>query len=123
MRILLLGATGQVGQALTKGLSHTEHQVSVLVRDARDLQFPDGVTVIERRDFTPDVFKSALSGVDHVIYGIGLPEQFQFDDGVFDQVNCQLLRTFLEALRDSERAQIDLHFDVRGVRGRRQRDR
>ncbi len=101
MRILLLGATGQVGQALTKGLSHTEHQVSVLVRDARDLQFPDGVTVIERRDFTPDVFKSALSGVDHVIYGIGLPEQFQFDDGVFDKVNCQLLRTFLEALRDS----------------------
>ena len=57
--------------------------------------------MIERRDFTPDVFKSALSGVDHVIYGIGLPEQFQFDDGVFDKVNCQLLRTFLEALRAS----------------------
>ena len=57
--------------------------------------------MIERRDFTPDVFKAALSGVDHVIYGIGLPEQFQFDDSVFDQVNCQLLRTFLEALRSS----------------------
>ena len=55
--------------------------------------------MIERRDFTPDVFKSVLSGVDHVIYGIGLPEQFLFDDSVFDKVNCELLRTFLEALR------------------------
>ena len=34
MKILLLGATGQVGQALTKGLSQTEHQVCVLVRGA-----------------------------------------------------------------------------------------
>ena len=42
-----------------------------------------------------------MSGVDHVIYGIGLPEQFQFDDGVFDRVNCQLLQTFLEALASS----------------------
>jgi nucleoside-diphosphate-sugar epimerase len=63
MRILILGATGQVGQALTQGLSHTE--------------------------------------IDHVIYGIGLPEQFLFDNSVFDRVNCQLLRTFLEALRSS----------------------
>jgi dihydroflavonol-4-reductase len=101
MKILILGATGQVGQALTKGLSHTEHQVSVLVRDASDLQFLENVTVLERADFTPDVFRTALSGVDHAIYGIGLPEQFQFDNSVFDRVNCQLLRTFLEALRSS----------------------
>jgi uncharacterized protein YbjT (DUF2867 family) len=92
MKILILGATGQVGQALTKGLSHTEHQVSVLVRDASDLQFEENVTVLQRGNFTPDVFSTALSGVDHVVYGIGLPEQFQFDNSVFDRVNCQLLR-------------------------------
>src|SRR6202521_982972 len=101
MKILILGATGQVGQALTQGLSHTEHQVCVLVRDASGLQFPENVTVIERGDFTADVFRAAASGVDHVIYGIGLPEQFLFDNSVFDQVNCQLLRRFLEALRSS----------------------
>jgi nucleoside-diphosphate-sugar epimerase len=101
MKILILGATGQVGHALTKGLSHTEHQVSVLVRDTSGLQFPDNVTVLERGDFTPDVFRAVLSGVDHVIYGIGLPEQFLFDNSVFDRVNCQLLRTFLETLRSS----------------------
>ncbi len=80
MKILILGATGQVGQAVTTGLSHTEHQVSVLVRDASGLNFPDNVTVLQRGDFTPDVFRAALSGVDHVIYGIGLPEQFTFDN-------------------------------------------
>jgi dihydroflavonol-4-reductase len=101
MKILILGATGQVGQALTKGLSQTEHQVCVLVRDASGLQFPENVTVLERGDFTPDVLRAALSGVDHVIYGVGLPEQFLFDNSVFDKVNCQLLRTFLEALRSS----------------------
>jgi nucleoside-diphosphate-sugar epimerase len=101
MKILILGATGQVGQALTTGLSRTEHQVCVLVRDASGQSFPDNVTVLERRDFTPDVFSAALSGVDHVIYGIGLPEQFLFDNSVFDRVNCQMLRTFLEALRSS----------------------
>jgi dihydroflavonol-4-reductase len=101
MKILILGATGQVGQALTNGLARGEHQVSVLVRDKSDLQFPANVTVVERADFTPDVFKAALSGIDHVIYGIGLPEQFQFDNSVFDRVNRQLLQTFLEALRSS----------------------
>jgi nucleoside-diphosphate-sugar epimerase len=101
MKILVLGATGQVGQALTNGLSQTEHQVCVLVRRASGLQFPENVTVLERADFTPDVFRAALSGVDHVIYGIGLPEQFQFDDSVFDRVNCQLLQTFLQALASS----------------------
>src|SRR3977135_2278646 len=101
MKILILGATGQVGQAVTTGLSHTEHQVSVLVRDASGLNFPDNVTVLERGDFTPDVFRAALSGVDHVIYGVGLPEQFLFDNSVFDKVNCQLLRTFLETLQSS----------------------
>jgi dihydroflavonol-4-reductase len=101
MKILILGATGQVGQALTKGLSQTAHQVCVLVRDASGLQFPENVTVLERGDFTPDVFKAALSGVDHVIYGVGLPEQFLFDDSAFEKVNCQLLRTFLESLRSS----------------------
>lgn len=102
MKILILGATGQVGLALTRGLSETEHQVSVLVRDASGLQFPGNVTVLEHRDFTPEVFRAALAGVDHVIYGIGLPEQFLFDSSVFDRVNRQLLATFLEALRASD---------------------
>ena len=103
MKILLLGATGQIGHALTRALPQTEHQVSMLVRNASGQQFPETVTVIERSEFTPEVFAAALRDVDHVIYGIGLPEQFLFDDSVFDRVNCELLRTFLEALQSSAR--------------------
>lgn len=101
MKILVLGATGQIGYALTRALSQTEHQVSVLVRDASGHRFPDAVTVVAHGEFTPDVFRTSLSGVDHVIYGVGLPEQFLFDNSIFERVNCGLLKTFLEALRSS----------------------
>src|SRR5207249_1472799 len=52
-------------------------------------------------EFTSDVFMTALRDADHVIYGIGLPEQFLFDNSVFERVNCALLATFLEAMRNS----------------------
>jgi len=101
MKILILGATGQIGYALTEALAKTRHRVSVLVRDASRLKFPEKVDVIERREFTQEAFASALEGVDHVIYGIGPPEQFTFDKSIFDKVNCQLLETFLDAMKAS----------------------
>ena len=101
MKVLVLGATGQIGHALTRALSQTEHQVSVLVRDASGQNFPEAITVLEHGEFTPDVLRTALGDVDHAIYGIGLPEQFLFDNSIFERVNCELLRTFLEALRSS----------------------
>ena len=101
MKILLLGATGQIGQVLMEALSRTGHQVSTLVRNAAGQQFPEGVTTIEHSEFTPDAFKVALHDINHVIYGIGLPEQFLFDNSIFGRVNCDLLRTFLDVLRGS----------------------
>ncbi len=101
MNILLLGATGQIGYATTQALAHTSHRVSVLTRNASALRFPDNVTVIEERELTPAAFKSALQGVDHAIYCIGLPEQFLFDTSLFEKVHCELLATFLDALRNS----------------------
>ena len=102
MRILILGATGQIGYALAAALSRTEHDVSVMVRNARDLRFPDNVGVIEYPEFSADAFREAMQDADYVIYAIGLPEQFTFDPAVFEKVNCALLRTFLEELRKSD---------------------
>jgi dihydroflavonol-4-reductase len=101
MKILLLGATGQIGYALAMALARTEHQLSVVVRDASGLHFPDAVTLIEQPEFTLDVFRAALHDADHVIYGIGLPEQFLFDNSVFEKVNYDLFATFLEAMQNS----------------------
>ena len=73
MNILLIGATGQIGYTLTLALSSTDHQISILVRDRHKLPFPSSVKVIEQREFNRTAFLDALSGMDHVIYGVGLP--------------------------------------------------
>ena len=118
MKILLLGATGQVGHALAWTLSEARHQLTIMVRKAAGQQLPEGATIIEQDEFTAESFRSALRGMDHVIYGIGLPEQFLFDDSVFEKVNCGMLRTFLGALQDSEVRRLILH--IRPTRCSRQ---
>ncbi len=100
MRILLLGATGQIGQALAGALARTGHDVSVMVRTAQTA-FPANIRVIEQREFSAAAMGVALKDADHVIYGIGLPEQFTADPGIFEKVNGALLHTFLGALRKS----------------------
>ncbi|MFC1976154.1 NAD-dependent epimerase/dehydratase family protein [Chloroflexota bacterium] len=99
MKILLIGATGQIGFALTQALAKTEHHLSILVRNKRKLPFPDNINIIETADFNAHAFKTALAGAEHVIYGVGLPEQFLFDDTVFEQINYGLLKIFLEEFR------------------------
>jgi len=101
MKILMLGATGQIGRALTEALSRTEHEVTVMVRNVGDVAFPNTVRVIQHATFSADAFRAAMQGVDLVIYGIGLPEQFTFDPKVFERINCSLLATFLGELRKS----------------------
>jgi nucleoside-diphosphate-sugar epimerase len=99
MKILILGATGQIGHALTKALSATGNQISVMVRSAPGLAFPKNVKVLEYKEFTPAAFRAAMQDVDRVIYCIGLPEQFTFNNSIFEQVNCRLLEAFLAELR------------------------
>ena len=101
MRVLLIGATGQIGFALAEALSCTSHHTSVLVRDRGTLSFPPNISVLESKQFTTDAFYQALSAVDCVIYGVGLPEQFSLDDQLFHRVNFGLFKTFLEALQRS----------------------
>jgi dihydroflavonol-4-reductase len=102
MKILLLGATGQVGHALAWKLSQAGHQLTILVRKAAGQQLPEGATILERNEFDGESFRSALRGMDHVIYGVGLPEQFLFDDSVFEKINCGILQVFLGALQSSD---------------------
>lgn len=97
MKLLLIGATGQIGRALTEALAETEHEVTVLLRQ-RDEVVPSGVRAVQADSFTPEAFAQALEGQDAVIYGIGLPEQFAFDTTIFDQVNLEIFRRFLLAM-------------------------
>jgi nucleoside-diphosphate-sugar epimerase len=40
-------------------------------------------------------------GIDHVIYGVGLPEQFTFDKALFENINYGLFKIFLESFKRS----------------------
>ena len=102
MRILLIGATGQIGYALTRALSETLHQTSVLVRNKPKLGFPGNVRVLEARAFTADTFKQALREVDCAVYAVGLPERFSLDDQIFQQINYGIFKTFVETLKQSD---------------------
>ena len=101
MRILLIGATGQIGYSLTKALAQTTHHITVLVRDRTKRPFPETVRVFESRSLNPQAFRQALGGIDHVIYSVGLPEQYMPDTNVFERVNLDLLKTFLAEMANS----------------------
>ena len=101
MKILLIGATGQVGYALTHALARSGHETTVLVRTPGRRMFPVGVREVAEPHFTEDTFARLLPEVECAIYGVGLPEQFVFDSGIFERVNLKLLQTFLHAMEKS----------------------
>ena len=101
MRILLIGATGQIGYSLAKALAQTTHHITVLVRDRTKRPFPETVRVFESCSLHLQAFRQALSGIDHVIYSVGLPEQYMPDTNVFERVNLDLLKTFLAEMANS----------------------
>jgi dihydroflavonol-4-reductase len=101
MKILLIGATGQIGYALATFLASTSHSLTVLVRDQAKLGFAPNVEVITARAFDAAVFERALRDQDMVIYGVGLPEQFAPKKDLFERINLNLSAVFLEALAKS----------------------
>ena len=101
MKILLIGATGQIGYALVHALAKTGHEITALVRAVGNLSFPESITVVVEPNFTGAVFERLLPEADCAIYGVGLPEQFAFDKQIFERVNLKLLQTFLVAMGKS----------------------
>lgn len=97
MKIVVVGATGQIGYALVRVLAAMSHEVRVLVR-RRDLQFPPSVEVCQATVFDEKAFAAALAGMEHAIYALGLPAQFTRDASIFDRVNVDLLGAWLRAL-------------------------
>jgi uncharacterized protein YbjT (DUF2867 family) len=70
MNVLVTGATGFVGSRLVAALrAMTDHDVTVLVRDADDYEPPDdGITVAEGDVLEEGSFEDALEGIDVAYY-------------------------------------------------------
>ena len=103
MRVLVAGATGNLGRALIPVLDERGKEVVVLVRPGRQsrLKFVENhIKEIAEAEITkPDIAANAFSGVDTVISSVGITRQ---RDGLtYDQVDY---RGNLNLLQAAERA-------------------
>ena len=69
MNVLVTGATGFVGRQLVDAmLTETDHDVTVLVRDATAYEPPGDVTVVEGDVLEPGGFEASLEHIDVAYY-------------------------------------------------------
>ena len=103
MRALVTGATGLVGNALTRRLHERGHSVRALVRDAEKAAptLPAGVT-LHRGDVTvPASLREPMRDIEIAFHAAGMPEQWQRDDMIFDRVNRQGTANVMAAALDA----------------------
>jgi len=71
----------------------------VLTRRTNSLTFSANVTVRPYDEFSAEPCRQTLHDADHVIYSIGIPAQFVFDEKLFERTNCELLWAFLQEFK------------------------
>lgn len=103
VRILLTGATGKVGNAVTRMLVDRGEEVVALVRDPARARPSLPAEVEPARGDVTDLasVRAAAAGVEGVFNCMGLFEQWTADPGVFDRVNAEGARNVVAAARDA----------------------
>jgi dihydroflavonol-4-reductase len=116
MRVLVTGATGKIGNAVTRRLAERGDQVVALVRDpakAREL-LPEGVELAQGDVTDVESVRRAAEGAEGAFNCMGLFEQWFGDLGIFDRVNAYGARNVIAAAREAgaKRAVHTSTFDV-----------
>ena len=83
MKILITGATGFIGQSLTRHLASLGHEVTVLARRRDDI---DDVSAVEIPDITA-VNETHIAGQDVVIHLAGVAHDDDADETLYNRVN------------------------------------
>jgi nucleoside-diphosphate-sugar epimerase len=101
MPILVTGATGKVGYAITLALHSRGDEVRVLVRDrARAMALlPRGVQLVHGDVTDPVSLAKATAGCQLVFNAMGLPEQWCLDPAIFQAVNARGSQNLVRAAR------------------------
>ena len=96
--VLILGATGQVGNAIARRLAADGVEVRALVRSPeRARVLPEGVAPVTGDVTDAKSLQSALEGVGTVYHAAGIPEQWRKDTSEFERVNVDGTRNVVEA--------------------------
>jgi uncharacterized protein YbjT (DUF2867 family) len=104
MRIVLLGATGFVGQHLLAELSGRGHKCVVLCRNVQrcgNLRLIPGVELVLARAPTVETLSAALPGADAVINLIGILNERGRNGLGFRSAHVRTVENLIEACRDS----------------------
>jgi nucleoside-diphosphate-sugar epimerase len=85
--VLVTGATGKVGYAVTRALVERGDEVRALVRDAA-AAIPDGAEPVRGEVRDTESLVDAVRGCELVFNAMGLPEQWLPDERTFHEVNA-----------------------------------
>jgi nucleoside-diphosphate-sugar epimerase len=90
MQVLVTGATGKVGHAISSALLDRGDQVRALVRDPKRAAsvLPVGIEPIRGDVTDTESLTAAVEGCELVFNAMGMPEQWVRDEAIFDQVNA-----------------------------------
>src|SRR6478752_75832 len=90
MQILVTGATGKVGHAISSALLDRGDQVRALVRDPKRAAnvLPAGIEPVKGDITEPESLATAVEGSELVFNAMGMPEQWVRDETIFDEVNA-----------------------------------
>ena len=87
VRVLVTGATGKVGHAVTRALLEREDEVRALVRDTA-AAIPAGAEPVRGDVRDTESLVEAVRGCELVFNAMGLPEQWLPEEGAFHEVNA-----------------------------------
>lgn len=88
VRVLVTGATGKVGHAITVALLERGEEVCALVRDP-SAAIPGGAEPVRGDVRDTGSLVDAVKGCELVFNAMGLPEQWLPDEGTFHEVNAR----------------------------------
>lgn len=119
MTILVTGATGFLGSALTMELVKQQQPVRILARDEQKArtQFGDGVTIIRGEINDKEQVKQAVEGVSIIYHLVGRLYHPSVPTELYRQTHVEGTRILLEACRDQRQIQSIVHCSTTGVLG------
>jgi dihydroflavonol-4-reductase len=103
VKAFVTGATGKVGNAITRALHARGDEVVALARDPQKARavLPDGVQVARGDVTDPPSVRAAVDGCELAFNAMGMPEQWVRDESIFEELNARGTETVVRAARDA----------------------